>query len=82
MGKKAKAVKILGGLGCKKCGKTMQRFEHPNGWRPRKEQPYYFRYWDNCRCGVIQHYESAKVVIEPFIDPLDAEYHAVVGGNE
>ena len=49
------------GRHCPKCHKLMGRFEHPDHWKPRPTQPYYFTYWDKCtKCRHIQHYEDAK----------------------
>ncbi len=39
----------------------MDRFEHERGFKPRPGGPFYFRYWDRCGCGHLQHYEDAKV---------------------
>lgn len=63
-GAMAKAQKIDGGGKCLKCKRTMQRRCHRSDWLPKQNQPYYFRYWDLCRCGHLQHYESAKVLID------------------
>lgn len=56
-------AKIVGNGGkCPKCRNPMLRCEHKENWAPRKNQPFYFRYWDKCKkCRHIQHYESAKI---------------------
>lgn len=74
---------VFAGMGenCRKCGKRMKRFEHAPDWKPKANQPYYFRFWDKCSCKMLQHYEWAKVwVASDDIegDPLIAEYRAIV----
>lgn len=74
-----KAQKIGVGNRCRRCGKTMIRCAHKKGWKPKKDQPYYFEYWDKCKCGMLQHYEAAKVMLkEKFRDPLEQEYRAIM----
>ncbi len=63
---------------CARCGSIMDRVVHHPDWKPREGQPYYFRYWDKCGCGMLQHYEAAKVHITEE-NPLDAEYRQVMG---
>lgn len=56
-----KAVASGKGDPCPKCGKPMARRQHPETWKPKANQPYYFEFWDVCQpCRHIQHYESAK----------------------
>lgn len=76
--KKRKSAALIGeGIPCPRCKRTMGRYEHGPNWRPKQNQPYYFRYWDKCRCGYMQLYEAAKVhCIEE--NPLDAEYREVM----
>jgi hypothetical protein len=53
-------VAIQGGLPCRRCGHTMQRFEHSKAWKAKEGE--FFACWDICRsCGRIQHYEEAKM---------------------
>jgi hypothetical protein len=53
-------VAIQGGLPCRRCGRTMQRFEHSKAWKAKEGE--FFAYWDICRsCGRIQHYEEARI---------------------
>jgi hypothetical protein len=63
-----KPLKIGPGENCPKCKRRMQRRTHPDGWKPKKEQAYYFRWWDVCwnkKHGLhVQHYERAKVIVE------------------
>lgn len=50
-----------GGEPCPKCLGPMLRKSHPQGWKPKPTQEYYFEYWDVCKkCPHMQHYESAK----------------------
>lgn len=50
---------------CPKCHQPMLRHRHPESWKPRRGQPYYFDYWDICKqCRHIQHYEKAKVFLD------------------
>jgi hypothetical protein len=54
--------KISGGEFCPKCKLIMQRYEHGQNWKPKADQPYYFKFWDICTpCAHFQHYEAAKV---------------------
>lgn len=46
---------------CPRCGRTMSRRGHLPTWRPKSQQKYWFAYWDVCSCGMVQHYEKAKV---------------------
>lgn len=63
MARKPKSLAIGEGGPCPKCSKTMQRFTHPKGWKPKADQPYYFAYWDRCSpCMHLQHYDAAKVM--------------------
>jgi hypothetical protein len=60
--KRKKAIRAGAGGMCPKCKLVMQRFEHPEAWRPKANQPYFFKYWDICKgCRRIQMYEIAKV---------------------
>lgn len=88
MGKKSKRLKrsIKGGTGkpCPKCSKPMERTKHGPTWKPKKNQPYYFSYWDRCRkCRHIQLYEVAKVHLIDLVlsvsKHLDAEYRNIMG---
>ena len=60
---KKKSPQVGTGENCRKCGKQMKRFRHYDNWKPMKNQPYYFDYWDKCKCGMLQHYEKAKVML-------------------
>ena len=51
-----KAELVGKGKRCPHCGKMMQRYSHPDGWKPKPAQRYFFRHWDRCACGHIQHY--------------------------
>lgn len=62
--KRSPSVPVGPGEKCPSCGDTMQRFEHPKGWRPRPGQPFHFKFWDRCGCGHLKHYEQAKVHAE------------------
>lgn len=42
----------------------MERRVHTPTWRPKPGQPFYFKFWDVCACGHLQHYEHAKVWID------------------
>lgn len=65
--RRARSIKVSGGLNCKKCNKKMQRYNHPEGWEPKPDQDYWFTYYDKCNhCGMWQMYEEAKVYREPF----------------
>lgn len=58
---KSQRIPIDGGTPCPKCHRPMQRYQHPDGWEPKHQQPYYFVFWDRCSlCGHMQHYEAAK----------------------
>lgn len=59
----AKAIRLDGGKNCPRCKRVMQRFGHGPTWQPKKAQPYFFAWWDKCRCGRIQMYEEAKVYL-------------------
>jgi len=49
---------------CPKCLKLMGRYKHPDGWKPKVTQPFYFSFWDKCvPCRYLQHYEEAKVFL-------------------
>ena len=61
MKKDRKAVKVGSGIICPRCHQKTARFEHGPAWSPKRSQAYYFRFWDYCRCGYVQHYEHAKV---------------------
>lgn len=77
----AKPVKIEGGQKCKKCRRTMQRKTHPGHWRPKKDQPYFFAYWDICKCGMIQLYEDAKVILHGGTrSQIEAEFREIMKG--
>lgn len=81
----ARAKRVHDGVGadCPKCDHPMLRFRHPDGFVPKKAQPYYFAWWDVCRpCRHIQHYEEAKVYVDPNREQLarmNSEYRAIVG---
>jgi hypothetical protein len=67
---------------CRRCSQIMLRFRHKDGWNPKVNQPYYFSYWDKCRCGMIQHYEKAKIFLAaPEKDELTEEFKAIMGGR-
>lgn len=82
---------VVAGTGgpCPHCGKVMARRQHPDTWKPKSNQPYYFEYWDVCQpCRHIQHYEAAKrwLVEEPAgveaksaSAALDREYRDIMG---
>lgn len=75
---------IPGGQPCPKCRKGMQRVEHGPEWKPKSEQPYYFRFWDKCApCRHIQHYEEAKAYLKTSeaAVSLDQEFRDVIGGK-
>lgn len=56
-----RAVSFGVGAICPKCGDVMDRKEHPPAWVPKRDQPYYFEYWDICHhCSHFQLYETAK----------------------
>jgi len=58
----AKKLLLNGGLTCPKCHRPMQRRCHKPDWKPKRNQPYYFSYWDVCgKCRHIQLYEATKV---------------------
>lgn len=77
-----KRREIEGGIPCPKCSEPMQRVEHNERWVPKKDQPFYFRYWDKCvPCRHIQHYESAKVMLDKPDDPLTDEYREIMRGE-
>jgi hypothetical protein len=81
----AKREQIAGGELCPKCGRRMQRYQHPPGWKPKEGQPFYFRYWDIChqrhspgkkRSDHFQGYEVAKVIVSPILqDAADRRRH-------
>lgn len=73
-----KAVELGVGAKCHRCQRTMKRYGHRPEWKPSHSQPYYFRYWDKCKCGMLQHYESAKVNLTP-LDDLEREYRDIMG---
>ncbi len=90
MSKKNRRIKrsVPDGIGnpCPKCSKPMERMKHGPTWKLKKDQPYYFRYWDRCRpCHHIQHYETAKVMLSSKTgapaqgDNLTAEYREIIG---
>ncbi len=61
MKKKFKSVVTGKGNDCPKCLRQMDRYSHGKLWKPKKDQPYFFKYWDRCfRCRHLQHYEEAK----------------------
>jgi len=82
--RKKSTIEVGPGEICRKCGKQMKRFSHGQNWKPKQRQPYFFRYWDKCKCGMLQHYEAAKVSLvedvsaEPS-DELTAAYRATIG---
>lgn len=59
--RRSKSIRVGPGDRCPNDGAVMDRFEHEKGFKPRDGQPYYFRHWDRCSCGHLQHYEDAKV---------------------
>lgn len=84
-----KAVVSGQGGKCPHCDNMMVRRQHPETWKPRANQPYYFEYWDVCQaCRHIQHYEVAKRWLkeEPpagngrsAVDALTREWRDIVG---
>ena len=63
--KRSSAVDLGPGAKCPTCNAKMRRRGHPSWWSPRPGQPFYFKYWDSCYCGHLQHYEEAKVYAVP-----------------
>ena len=66
----------------------MTRKRHPETWKPKANQPFFFEYWDACGpCRHIQHYEDAKrwLVEKPDDDhrardkAMTAEFRAIIG---
>ena len=58
------AVEIGLGGSCPVCKRSMTRFEHPPGWKPKPGRNW-FKWWDRClSCGFIQHFPEAKVIHE------------------
>ena len=48
---------------CNKCNSYMEYRSHKEITDKILSQPYYFKYWHYCsNCGVVQHYEEAKVI--------------------
>lgn len=83
-----RAVASGKGAPCPRCGSLMTRRQHPEMWKPKANQPYYFEYWDVCQpCRHIQHYESAKrwLTEQPAPKPtdpneaMDREYREIIG---
>jgi hypothetical protein len=57
----ARREPIEGAEACRRCNATMVRYQHAEGWQPRPNQSFFFRWWDVCsRCRRIQHYGAAK----------------------
>lgn len=74
MPKRKKSTVLVGaGERCRKCRGQMERFGHGHLWKPKQTQPYYFRYWDKCRCGMLQHYEAAKVMLVDEPEPAELD---------
>lgn len=51
------------GQACRHCGHPVVRKEHRLGWRPKKGQPYYFKWWLKCtngKCQAVYMTDSAK----------------------
>lgn len=70
----AKAVLAGEGRLCPKCSRPMRRLAHGLNWRPKAAQPYYYAYWDHCKpCRHIQHYEAAKIWVDPKPDTGEAD---------
>lgn len=62
-GKRAKR-EIEGAEHCPRCRKKMKRYEHAGTWQPEVGK-YHFTFWDYCKpCRHVQHYESAKVMVD------------------
>ena len=54
------------GQACRNCGTAVVKREHPQGWKPKTGQPYYFKWWLMCRnCRALYMIESAKVQLRP-----------------
>lgn len=71
-----KAICVGDGEKCQRCKRHMKRYRHGQNWKPKHSQPYYFDYWDKCQCGMLQHYEAAKISLVP-IDDLEKEYRSI-----
>lgn len=83
-----RAVVAGKGAPCPSCNKLMARRQHPETWKPKANQPYYFEYWDVCQpCRHIQHYEAAKRWLkeEPALkaetadEAMDREFREIIG---
>jgi hypothetical protein len=49
------------GQPCWHCGTPVLRREHRPNWKPKKRQPYYFKWWFYCwKCKAVYHVEEAK----------------------
>lgn len=48
---------------CRKCvSGSLKKCTHKPDWKPKKGQPYYFKYWFKCRqCLTIYMVEEAKI---------------------
>lgn len=58
-----KSIRITAeGQECRHCDGKVIRKEHKPEFKPRPNQPYYFRYWFKCvKCKALYMVEAAKV---------------------
>ena len=48
----------------KKCGGILVWRSHPDSWKPKPRQGYYFKQWRVCNgCSYVQHQERYKVFV-------------------
>lgn len=50
---------------CNKCNTLVVWRTHKPNWKPKKNQPYYFKKWLYCpNCKSVYHLESEKVYLK------------------
>lgn len=67
------------GARCLHCSGSVEGREHKPGWKPRCNQPYYFKRWLKCnKCSAVYHFESEKVwLVEKPISKKERVYAAL-----